>query len=305
MKRIKLSLWLLGVSSALLISCSKKYSSPTTGDATNHLQFTTVISADDEEETIFNNVFDDVMGTNNKVGLGTGIGIFQVVDSSLPCYTITIYPADSITYPKTVTIDFGVGCTTSDGHTRAGQIVTTYSGPITVKGSTATTTLTDYIVDTLEVTGTQTITNVSTNDTTLYTVAVQNGKISMTSGNYISWNKSQTWKQIAGQSTQSQTLLADVFSITGTSSGTVLTTVNDSTFNDSTLVWSPNYVQTQFQWTAQISTPCTRQFPCAWIEQGQNEFTWSGFEAVLDYGQGNCIDESTLLLNAYHYSIVQ
>jgi hypothetical protein len=293
MKAMKLLTALLFATGILFFAGCKKYSNSVINATSNPQIFATVTDAEDQAESIFNNVADNVLGVNGDAGLGTGIGVF----TSPSCYIVTINPVDSGVFPKTVTIDFGTGCLGADNHVRMGQIITTYSGPLSKAGSTATTTFNNYFVDSVSVQGTHTITNTSTTDTLILTTTVQNGFLIPANADTIVWNRNKVWKQIAGLNTPS--LLDDIFSVTGTSSGTIA--VNDSVYNDSTLLYTPHFV-TQ-QWSTLITQPSLREFTCQWIVEGETEITLNNLQALLNYGQGNCDNQALLTFNAYHFEI--
>lgn len=303
MKKLNLQfLTLLAFSALFFVACSKSSSSGPSGSAGSGLTATS--TADAQADDIYNNVFDNVSGVNSNQGLGTGVGATQasapvngtvhgeqlsggVLDTTIVrgCATITIDSTNG--YPVTVTIDFGTGCLGKDGRNRMGQIITVFSGPLSVVGSTATTTFNGYYVDSTLVGGTHIITNASVGNTNIYTVQVVNGMLTEPSGNYTSWNKTKTWTQIAGANTPHY-LLDDVFSITGGSTGT---TVN----GDST-----------YQWTGSInpSAPLIRDLDCRWIVQGEKTMTWNSITAVLDYGKGACDNLATLTIDGRTFNIV-
>ncbi len=286
------------LAAVLVFAACHKYYNSTIDATTNPELFAVVTAAEVDADGIFNNVADNVLGTNSYVGLGTGIGVFTALpDSVSPCFTVTISPADTTTFPKTVTIDFGSGCTGQDGHLRMGQIITVYSGPLSRTGSTATTTFNNYYFDSFSVQGTHVITNISTADTLMFSTAVQNGLLIETNGDSIEWSKTKTWKLVSGQNTQP--LLDDMFSISGTSSGTVA--VNDSVYNDSTQLYTPNFVQQQ--WSAAITEPYIHEFTCQWIVEGEEQITLGNLEALLDYGDGTCDNQALLTFNAYHFEV--
>lgn len=73
-----------------------------------------------------------------------------------PCVTIT---HDSVA--KTILIDFGTGCVGPDGKTRSGAIFVDYTKRLFHPGATLSVTLQNYVVDSLAIEGTRTITNLS------------------------------------------------------------------------------------------------------------------------------------------------
>jgi hypothetical protein len=275
------SITLLAFFFVFFSACQKSSSSP--GLVENQQQFTAVSASDAEAEDIYNNIFDDVIGTNSNVGLGTGAGVFGLKapkqgtygGPQSPCFTVTIdTTVSSNGFPKTVTIDFGSGCTGTDQHTRVGKIITLFTGPLSQAGSTATTTFQGYFVDGLGVSGTHVIRNNSIGGTLIFNVSVLSGMLTASNGNSIAWSRTKTWTQTAGQG--SQNLLTYAFSITGNSSGTVI--ANDSTY----------------QWTTNISSsdPEIRKLSCAWIVQGQNQVTWNDLGGTIDFGSGTCDDQA-------------
>jgi hypothetical protein len=293
MKKISLQIAPLLLSSLLIFSsCSKSSSSPSGGSTTaDQGQFTAVATSDAQAEDVYNNVFDNVVSTNSDVGLGTGAGVFQAPEpggehtaggplGGNSCFTVTVdtTAGSSNGYPKTVTLNFGNGCTGWDNHTRMGEIITVYTGPLSQHGSIATTTFVNYYQDSINVSGTHIITNSGTSDTLGLTVQVQNGMLKFPSGNYIAWNKNRTWTQTGGQSTP-YNLLSYVFSITGSSSGTAV-------YDDST-----------YQWTTNITQPLIRDLDCPFIVQGENSITWNNISATVDYGSGACDNIATVSIN--------
>jgi hypothetical protein len=78
----------------------------------------------------------------------------------LSCATVTVNPQN--TFPKTITIDFGNGCTSADGISRKGKINITLSDYVHNTGATAVMTFDNYYTVGYKVEGTITWTNTST-----------------------------------------------------------------------------------------------------------------------------------------------
>src|SRR5215212_2955011 len=122
-------------SSLFIIGCKKETSEALTPD--EEKQAATISSeSETETELAFNDVFDNVLGVNNEVGLA-GVGVFgrKAVDGngreynldSLACLTVTITRLNGLEpFPLRVVMDFGSGCLAKDGHVRSGKIITTY-----------------------------------------------------------------------------------------------------------------------------------------------------------------------------------
>lgn len=259
-------------------------------------QATLTAEADAEADVLFNDVFDNVMGVNAEVGLSADLGVFgrpavaassarfTGVDSTPHCLTVTITPLAAGAFPKTVTLDFGTGCLGRDGHIRKGKIIITYTGRMVVPGSKATTHFDGFYTDSVKVEGTHIIQNNSTSNNRIFSVRVENGKLSKPSGNYIAWNENKTRTQIEGNGTPNFAR-DDIFNITGTGSGTVKR-------GDNTV-----------QWSVEIIEPVTRKFTCRWAVKGIIRLTRNTKTSLLDYGNGSCDDQATLTINGNIHSI--
>ena len=243
-------------------------------------------------EEQFDDVFNISMGVQSSdagqdIGLGTGtnilyrtsdVGRIASPDPSNHCYTVTVDPKGVNLFPKTVTLDFGSGCTGIDGKVRSGKIITVFSGPMRVAGSKATTTLMDYNVDSFMVEGTHIIENTSTSNKMAWTVSITDGKITNTdSGRWIKWDAVHEHTQTEGNGTPLNPL-DDVFEITGNSNG------SNSNGNS---------------WSTDITQPLMRRFICQWREKGEITITRKSntITAVLDYGDGTCDNKATITIN--------
>jgi hypothetical protein len=276
---------------AIFTACSK--SDNTTPQTTDQAALSVSASADNQADVVYNDVTSNVMGVNNEIGLGTGIGVFVADANNVApwetgwqhCFTVTISPEAIGVYPKTVTLDFGTGCEGRDGHIRKGKIITVYTGPMFVAGSKATTTLQDFYFDTLHVEGTHILTNNSTADSHIFNSVIQEGKITSPSGNYVVWNRTHTWTQTEGNGTPYNPL-DDVYSITGSSNGTI-------------------YIGTSsFQWTAAITQPLIHRFLCPWNVSGQIEVGSADAKSIFDFGDGTCDRKATLTINGNIFEII-
>jgi hypothetical protein len=305
MKKNNLKLWMaaLAVSSLLFTAACKKNS-----DATNegNEQENTMIAAEDDavSETVYNTVFDDVMGVDDEVGMaGTGFmgarsaggsGVSEVngpdgvngVDSAggYACLNITrerLNPPNR--FPVKITMDFGAGCTGRDGHFRKGKIVTIYTGALPLGGSVATTTFVGYQVDSFAVEGTHIIKNISLPPAAIkYEVKVEGGKITnVNNGKYRTRNALHVIQQVGGMLTPFNPF-DDVFQITGGARGETN---------------RPGYI---VNWgrTILAAEPVIKKFTCHWFVKGQVKIERSNAPtAVLDYGDGDCDNKATITVN--------
>jgi len=244
--------------------------------------------SDATAEEAFDDVFNNVMGVSAEVGIG-GTGVFGRMDvsggrlegiDSTPCYTVAVKQLNPATrFPLQITVDFGSGCTAKDGRTRKGKITVVYTGSLVISGNSATTVFDNYYLDNIKVEGTHKLSNTGTLDKKSYTTQVINAKLSQSNGNYMTWNSEKTVAQIEGGATP-LIGLADVYSITGQSAGSVLI---DSKY---------------IQWSTAITTPLTKKFSCRWISRGTLSLKkGNDAVAVLDYGAGTCDNKASFSVN--------
>jgi hypothetical protein len=279
-----------------LFSCNKETSGNSLSQQQQQDASFNAAESNADAESIFNNVFDNVMGVNNQVGL-QGTGVFGRVatvqpyleksDSIYPvsCFVIDINSLNpGSVFPLSVTIDFGSGCQGKDGRIRKGKIITIYSNRLILPGATATTTFNGFYIDSINVTGTHTVTN--TGDPTMrqFSIDVTGAKLTSPNGNYTAWECHKTITQIAGLATPDYPL-DDVFAIDGNSEGTI------------------KYGDWLMAWNSHITEPLIKEFLCHWIIKGKIETVrnFSGnnrqWVAELDFGSGSCDGLATITVN--------
>lgn len=288
-------LLMLLLSTAIVFTACKKENSGTDNSKVDDATFATATTeADAQAEVIFEDVFDNVMGMNDEVGM-SGVGILGTASNSgdgqingvngadsLParCFTVTVTrlnpPAN---FPVKIVVDFGNGCIGRDGKTRKGKIITEYTNRLVIPGAKASTTFDGYYVDSFKVEGTHIIENKSTQNSLVFRNQVIGGKISKANGNYTEWSKDKTWEQVEGLGTPFFPL-DDVYKITGQANGAV------KRGNDF------------MQWSHIISKPLYRKFTCRYTVKGEVTIQRSNRPvAVLDFGTGNCDNKATITVN--------
>lgn len=242
--------------------------------------------SDGEAESVYNDVFDDVMGVNDEVGLG-GTGIFGRLNNC-PVVTVTRIGAGT-PFPVRITMDFGTtGCVGRDGRTRRGKIITLYTNRLVVPGAIATTTFDGYYVDSTKVEGTHKVTNSGTGQignppAFQYTVNVVDGKLSRPSGHFIEWNSTKVVTQIEGMVTSAP--FDDWFRIEGSSRGRVSRNGRLSVFEST------------------VTEPLIKKFVCRWLVKGRvrtvriSSSAPNSWVAVLDFGTGTCDNLATITVN--------
>ena len=272
-----------------ILSCRKETSGGTDGEK----QEASLASAESnaEAEFVFNDVFDNVMGVNNDVGMqGTGVFGRSMNTSSTTerpnsCFTVAIkqLAAPSL-FPLQIIIDFGSGCEGKDGHVRKGKIIATYTGRLIVKGNKSTVSFDGYYIDSIKVEGAETIANTTSAGNRQFTVDVENARLSKVNGNYTEWNNHKVITQTDGGITP-ELALDDAFTIEGNSNGQMK---------------RGDLLAT---WESHIEEPLVKKFLCRWIAQGIIKTTLGAggagtqWIAVLDYGSGECDKKATVIIN--------
>jgi hypothetical protein len=190
--------------------------------------------------------------------------LFQTTNT-LSCATVTITPQNS--FPKTIVIDFGNGCTSVDGVSRAGKINITLSDSVHHPGATAVMTFNNYSTVGYKVEGTITWTNTSTPNGVSWTRQITNGKVTEPlSGYYWTTEGTKNVTQTAGANTPLN-LLDDVYSVTG--SHTVTNPAGKTR-------------------TVTILEALEKKTTCHNVSKGKMKIQAQTHFAVLDYGDGTC-----------------
>ena len=159
----------LGVVALLVTaSCQQNAEEPTSLDQAS-IEADAIAEADFDE---VDEITDNIMGYSDG-SLGGRVAENDV-DERVACATIT-HDKDA----KTITIDFGDGCTGPYGVTRSGIIFITYTGARFIPGSTWTVTFQDFYIDGRHIEGTRTVENVSESldDNPKFHVVLEGGKV--------------------------------------------------------------------------------------------------------------------------------
>jgi hypothetical protein len=291
------------ISIAIFAACNKDKSASLTPQE-EELASVAISEADAEANVLFDNVFDDVLGVNDEVGL-QGTGIFgrtavynnensrtDSINPTLRCATLTITkqnPPDA--FPVRIVIDFGTGCKGPDGRTRSGKIISEYTGRLITPGAMATTTFKEYKIDSISIEGTHKITNTgSANTERKFKAEVINAKLTKPNGNFSEWNSTKFINQIEGLSTP---LFPkdDVFRVEGSAAGRVK--------RNNLIV----------EWKSEITDPLVKRFNCRWIVKGKvrmvrsNSNANSPWVALLDFGNGDCNNRAEITINGIIHEI--
>ena len=193
---------------------------------------------------------------------------------ALSCATVSVNPQNS--FPKTIVIDFGNGCTSADGIARKGKINITLSDYVHNPGATAVMTFENYYTAGYKVEGTITWTNTSTQNGISWTRQITNGKvIEPISGYYWTHEGTKTVTQTAGANTPTN-LLDDVYSVTGNH------TVTNPAGKTRTVT---------------ITEALEKKTTCHNVSKGKMKIQAQTHFAILDYGDGTCDNIATITID--------
>ena len=269
---LKLTAAILLCVTLAFVSCEKeKEEDPDQNDAAQ------LSEASARSEAAFEDVFDIVLQDGEANGLSNrGTSVSRIAS----CALVNINPLGS-TWPKTMTIDFGTGCTAPNGVTRKGKLIAVLSGPILLSGTTVAVSFDGYYVNYYKVEGNVLFTN---NGGTGLNVTRQttNGKLTYPDGTtFYTYNGSHTLSQIAGANTIS--FVDDVFNITGggttgSSAGNALTT--------------------------NITTALVKATACHNVSAGVTQFTYNNISGSLNFGNGNCDNLATLTVGQFTHIVL-
>lgn len=210
-----------------------------------------VLDAEDEVEEVVENQLID--------------GSVEVRDGDCP--TKTVVPAGN-TFPKTITLDYGTGCTSPRGRVKKGKIVIEQTADMKQPGAMRTLTFVDYYVDSAKVEGSSKLANNRTDAAGKPSFTrTTNVTVTFPDGDKASWQATHTHTVIAGSNTPRR--FDDVIEITGSSSGT----------NRDGKTYS-----------SEIIEPLKRTILCPWIGDGIRRVTRNGNTATIDYGYGEPCD---------------
>lgn len=236
------------------------------------LDQTSIDFADDDAvsdavfEDIFNSVDNaDIILSSFQKGDEVKSDLVIMSDS---CPSINITHLSDAVWPKTITIDFGAGCSGLFDNTRSGKIIITVSGPRINKGSRKTISFDNYFFNGIKVEGTKVIENMgyNNNQNMVFSVTLTNGKLTLPDGKTIQRSFQHQREWIAGFTTRN--IWDDECLITGTAAGVNINGVAYSNTITTALLWKR---------------------VCRFIVSGVVRIERTGVEPVeINYGTGEC-----------------
>ncbi len=232
-----------------------------------------------EDDAIADEMFDAVF---TEVEEGTSImenvifGNLRKSEVFETCKTITVdIPGDTITWPKTITIDFGDGCIGPYGRVRKGKIIVVVSNIVTSPEYSRTITFNNFFIDDFKIEGTKTITKAGKTESgnPLFTISLVEGKITSPEGKVVTKEYNRTREWITGYDTP-RFRWDDEYMVTGSSSG-----INRNGNSYSRLIVLPLHVKNN----------------CPWVVSGSVIISGTGYpDATLDYGDDTCDRKATI-----------
>jgi hypothetical protein len=210
-------------------------------------------------------------------GLKSGEGTALQVRGA--CTAPTVVPADLTTFPKTITSNYGVGCTDADGKTKTGKL-TFKVGKIWETGSTIQAIFENYTEDGAKLDGSYSIINNSTFGVHNLTFVAENISLTDKTGKTVTYNIRQTHKQVAGMFNLDP--FDDVFDVS---------TVMSSTLPDGT----------KFSW--ENTTPLKKTNLCWWIQKGAGIIKINDIPMAIDFGNDTCDNDATVTVGGVAYKI--
>jgi hypothetical protein len=233
--------------------------------------------ADDEAvteavfEDVFNSVDNATITLDNAMKNGDTKSVFLSGDS---CPSITvIHPATGI-WPKTVTIDYGTGCTGFYDNARSGKIIIVVTGPRRLEGSKRSITFDNYYINGIKVEGTKVLENLGLNENQNYviSVALADGKLILPDGKTIERTVDHKREWVTGFLTPN--IWDDECLITGSATGKNTEGISYSRTILDGLHWKR---------------------VCLFIVSGVVEIVRENAEPfVLDYGSGECDNKAVV-----------
>jgi len=204
--------------------------------------------------------------------------------TNLGCAIYTISDSVPGEYPKTLTLDFGTGCTSADGILRKGKLIYVFTAPIVVPGATASVTFNQYVVNGFGLQGAYSITNNSSDQNGIsFTTQVTNGIITYPNATNYHYSHNKTYVMTAGSGTPYD-ITDDVYSITGNSSF--------STAGGASLVFTSK-------------TPLVKAVSCHNVSSGVVDFVYNNsVSGSIDFGNGDCDNLATVTVGSWNKTVI-
>jgi hypothetical protein len=192
------------------------------------------------------------------------------VDACKP--VVTVDTPEKAKFPKTITLDYGSGCTDADGNFRAGKVVVHITGPYWEKNTVRTAKLVDYLFNDLKVNGERIETNKGTNDKGYYQFNVNHSiKFTKAANGELVCDRNWKRERIYDRGKDLKTNADDRVWVTG----------------------SAKVEKNGITVVKEITKPLYREISCKHFMSGViTTYTNKEKTAELDYGKGDCDDKA-------------
>jgi hypothetical protein len=225
-----------------------------------------------DDDAVTDAVFEDVFNTVDNADVildsyqKSGDTKSVAVSDSCPLVTID-HPTDAI-WPKTITVDYGSGCTGFNDNSRSGKIIIVVTGPRLQTGTKKTVTFDNYYFNGIKVEGTKEVENMGFNNDQhlIISVKLTGGKLTLPDGKVIERSFEHQREWIAGLLTRN--IWDDECLVTGTATGV---NINGVAYT--------NTITTALHWKR----------VCRFIVSGVVKIEREGLDPVeINYGTGDC-----------------
>jgi hypothetical protein len=277
----------------MMNACKKDSNSSNTG--TNNNNASTLTGNGATSDNAYDDIFNVGLQTSTDASLNSiiergggtttlSLGTTTNGINSYYCAAVNVVTGSGSSFPVTITVDFGSGCTSQDQITRSGLITYVFTGRLTTPGTVITATFTNYKVNGFQIGGTYTITNTSPSASSLSSLTT-----SVTNGTVLYPNDSS-------------------YTFTGAKTINVIPGVNiGSTVLNITGGYTIGNAHTGEALTVAVVTPLVRNFVCPFIVSGTASFVYTkgtfSLDGTLDYGTGNCDANAVITIGAFTKTI--
>jgi hypothetical protein len=241
-----------------------------------------------QSEQLFSTTLDEIINVVSAVQT-SGSSFKDLAENELLSCGVT--NIDTSTLPYVYTIDFGTGCTSSNGKTRSGKIVVTFDNKkMMTIGAAANINFQNYKVDNFEIVGDFFIQNKAYNDNNNLVFGLQfdiEGRLESSLSNVLTMKSVSTIEYEWVEGIGTPTIEDDKFAANGHFIGKDENGVNYAAHINKPIVKSR-------------STTCSPFFISGKIEYTQNNQP----DVFIDYGGLTCDDIATVTINGQTQTIV-
>jgi hypothetical protein len=220
----------------------------------------------------------DAIMTQQKSGIQTnGVRTVNGINGFY-CANVTLL-SNAGSFPDTLIVDFGAGCTSADNIARSGSITYIFSGKLSTTGTTISATFDNYKVAGYQLGGTYSLLNSTTGSTLSLTTSVTDGTITYPNDSSYTFSGTKIVTLASGTPPDISTF---VFNVTG---GYTITNVN-----------------TGESLAVTVTTPLEKKEACKYVDAGVAAFVYTKgaltVDGTLNYGDGTCDNSAVVTIGA-------